>query len=211
MGLMFLVLAFSGCTSIKEKLGIAFPAKEYVESVLKTVYLGEYESYQKYTGENEAAAKEHHDRYIEEEAAYFGQYLHIETLSEEGEARLKKVIEALYQQVRFEVQEPIVNKGGQLVEVVVYPVDFFGAAGEEIDTFIKNFSQDLNSGEYDALSEEEQKSKYEKELLAICEKYTEIPESGYQISVNLTIKERDGGYYQIVDGMEKLDEAVIQY
>lgn len=205
------VLFLSGCAAIKEKLGIAFPAKQYVESVLKTVYLGEYEDYQEYTEENEEAAQAYHEQYVEGEAAYFAEYLHIDALSEKGRARLIDVIEALYKQVRFEVQQPIYNNQGLLVEVVVYPVDFFGAAGEELNTYIKNFNQALSAGEYDTMSGEEQREKYETELLDICEKYTEVPESTYQISVNLTIKERDGGYYQITDGFEKLDESVIQY
>ena len=71
-------LFLTGCASIKEKLGVAFPVKEYVESVLETVYHGEYENYQKYTEESEAAAKACHEQYVEEESAYFAEYLHIE-------------------------------------------------------------------------------------------------------------------------------------
>ena len=206
-----MALLLTGCASIKEKLGVAFPVKEYVESVLETVYHGEYENYQKYTEESEAAAKAWHEQYVEEEAAYFAEYLHIELISKKGEERLKKLIEELYKQVRFDVQEPIRNDEGQLVEVVVYPVDFFHEAEEELNEYIKNFNQALAGGEYDTMSSEEQKVKYEEELLAICEKHTEIPDTTYQISVNLTLKEREGGYYQIVNGFEKLDELVISY
>lgn len=201
----------TGCASIKEKLGVAFPVKEYVESVLETVYYGEYETYQKYTGESETSAKAWHEQYVEEEAAYFAEYLHIETVSKKGKEQLKKLIETLYKQVRFEVQAPIHNDEGQLIEVVVYPVDFFREAEGELNEYIKNFNQALAGGEYDTLSSEEQKARYEKELLAICEKYKEIPASAYQISVNLTIKELEGGYYQITNGFEKLDESVISY
>ena len=206
-----MALILTGCTSIKEKLGVAFPVKEYVESVLETVYHGEYEEYQKYTEESVTAAKAWHEQYVEEEAAYFAEYLHIEAVSKKGEERLKKLIEELYKQVRFEVQEPIRNDEGQLVEVVVYPVDFFKEAEEELNEYIKNFNQALAGGEYDTMSSEEQKVKYEEELLAVCEKYTEIPNSTYQISVNLTLKELEGGYYQITSGFEKLDESVISY
>lgn len=208
---LFTALFLTGCTSIKEKLGVAFPVKEYVESVLETVYYGEYENYQKYTEESTAAAKAWHEQYMEEEAVYFAEYLHIETVSKKGEERLEKLIETLYKQVRFEVQEPIHNDEGQLVEVVVYPVDFFNEAGEELNEYIKNFEQALAGGEYDTMSSEEQKAKYEGDLLAICEKYKEIPASTYQISVNLILKELEGGYYQITNGFEKLDETVISY
>lgn len=114
----------TGCASIKEKMGVAFPTRQYVESVLEAVYHGEYEEYQKYTQESAEAARTYHEQYVEGEAAYFAEYLNIEELSKEGEERLKKLIEELYRQVRFEVQEPIYNDSGQLVEVVVYPVDF---------------------------------------------------------------------------------------
>lgn len=207
----FVALFLTGCASVKEKLGVAFPVKEYVESVLETVYHGEYGNYQKYTEESEAAAKAWHEQYVEEEAAYFAEYLNIELVSKKGEEQLKKIIEELYKQVRFEVQEPIRNDEGQLVEVVVYPVDFFHEAEEELNEYIKNFNQALAGGEYDTMSSEEQKVKYEEELLAICEKHTEVPDSAYQISVNLTLKEWEGGYYQIVSGFEKLDESVISY
>lgn len=206
-----MALFLTGCTSIKEKLGVAFPVKEYVESVLETVYHGEYEEYQKYTEESVASAKAWHEQYVEEEASYFAEYLHIEPVSKKGEERLKKLIEELYKQVRFEVQEPIRNDAGQLVEVVVYPLDFFQEAGEELNEYIRNFNQALAGGEYDTMSSEEQRAKYEAELLAICEKYKEIPASSYQISVNLTLKELEGGYYQITNGFEKLDESVISY
>lgn len=87
----------------------------------------------------------------------------------------------------------------------------FHEAGEELNEYIKGFNQSLANGELDTMSSEEQKAKYETEVLAICEKYMEIPASTYQISVNLTLKELDGGYYQIMDGFEKLDETVISY
>ena len=206
-----MTLILTGCASIKEKLGVAFPVKEYVESMLETVYHGEYEAYQKYTEESEESAKAWHEQYVEEEASYFARYLHIEPISKKGKERLKKLIEALYRQVRFEVQEPIHNDEGQWVEVVVYPVDFFREAEEELNEYIKNFNQSLAGGEYDTMSSEEQRAKYEEELLSICEKYNEIPDSAYQISVNLTLKELEGGYYQIVNGFEKLDESVISY
>lgn len=201
----------TGCAAVKEKLGVAFPAKQYVEGMLEAVYHGEYENYQKYTQESKEAAAAYHEQYVEGEAAYFAEYLHIEELSKKGEEQLKTLIEELYKQVRFEVQEPIHNDEGQLLEVVVYPVDFFHNAGEELNGYIKNFNQALAGGEYDAMSLEEQKAKYESELLAICEKYKEVPASNYQISVNLTLEELDGGYYQITDGFEKLDETVISY
>ncbi len=208
---LLLSLILSGCTNIKEKLGIAFPAKQYVESILEAVYHGEYEAYENYTGEGTDAAQDYHEEYVEVEASYFAEYLHIDSISEKGTERLKKVIEALYMQARFQVQEPIYNNQDQMVEVVVYPVDFFGVAGEEINTYIKEFNQALADGEYAVMSVEEREEKYETQILDICEKYMDIPESDYQISVNLTIRERDGGYYQITDGFEKLDECVIQY
>ncbi len=209
--LLLAVFLLTGCASVKEKMGIAFPVKEYVESVLETVYHGEYGEYQKYTQESAEAAKAYHDQYVEGETAYFAEYLRIENLSEQGKEQLKKLIEALYKQARFEVQEPIYKDDSQLVEVVVHPVDFFHAAGEEVNGYIQSFNQALAGGEYDTMDSEAQKAKYETELLAICEKYTEVPASTYQISINLTLKELDGGYYQITDGFEKLDETVISY
>lgn len=206
-----MVFLCTGCAAVKEKLGVAFPAKHYVEGMLEAVYHGEYENYQKYTQESKEAAAAYHTQYVEGEAAYFAEYLRIEELSKKGEEQLKTLIEELYKQARFEVQEPIRNDEGQLLEVVVYPVDFFHNAGEELNGYIKNFNQALACGEYDALSSEEQKAKYETELLAICEKYKEVPASTYQISVNLTLKELEGGYYQITGGFEKLDETVISY
>lgn len=206
-----MIFLYTGCASIKEKLGVAFPAKQYVEGMLEAVYHGEYENYQKYTQESKEAAASYHEQYVEGEASYFAEYLHIEELSKKGEEQLKTLIEELYKQARFEVQEPIHNDEGQLLEVVVYPVDFFHNAGEELNEYIKNFNQALAGGEYDTLSSEEQKAKYEAELLEICEKYKEIPASTYQVSVNLTLKELDGGYYQITGGFEKLDETVIPY
>lgn len=208
---LVLALLLTGCDSLKEKLGVAFPVKQYVESVLEAVYHGEYEEYQKYTQESAEAGRTYHEQYVEGEAAYFAEYLNIEELSKEGEERLKKLIEELYRQARFEVQEPIYKDAGQMMEVVVYPVDFFHEAGEELNGYIREFNQSLASGEFDTMSSEEQKAKYETELLSICEKYVEIPASTYQISVNLTLKELDGGYYQITDGFEKLDEMVISY
>lgn len=205
------VCCLTGCGVLKEKMGVAFPTKEYVESVLETVYHGEYETYREYTQESIEAARAYHEQYLAGEAEYFAKYLRIETLSEEGKERLEKLIESLYKQARFEVQEPIRNDNGQLVEVVVYPVEFFQAAGEELNAYIKNFNQALAGGEYDTMSTEEQKARYETELISICEKYTEISSSGYQISVNLMLKELEGGYYQITEGFEKLDETVISY
>lgn len=211
LALLMICAMFSGCNKIKEKLGIAFPSKEYVEATLEAVYHGDYEKYCACTGEAQMVAEDHRKKYIEGEADYMAEYLRIDTLSQEGEQRLYALIEKLYEQVRFEVQDPIDNNRNQLVEVVVYPVDFIGAAKEELEGAINDFNQALLAGEYDSLSEEEQKLKYEEKVLDVCEKYTQIEASQFQVSANLTITEEEGGYYRIQDGFQKLDELVIQY
>lgn len=200
-----------GCQSLKEKLGVGFPYKTYVEGVLEAVYYGDYEKYQLYTQKSTEAAIEHREAYVEAEAEFFAEYLNIENISSQGMEALTDLIKDLYSQVRFEVQSPVENNRGVMVEVVVYPVDFFGVAPKELETYIQDYNQKLNRGELDNLSTNEQKQKYEDEILAICEKYKELEPSSYQVSVNLQIEEVQEGYYQITDGMEKLDELVIQY
>lgn len=200
-----------GCQSLKEKLGVGFPYKTYVEGVLEAVYYGDYEKYQLYTQKSTEAAIEHREAYVEAEAEFFAEYLNIKNISSQGMEALTDLIKDLYSQVRFEVQSPVENNRGVMVEVVVYPVDFFGAAQKELETYIQDYNQKLNRGELDNLSTNEQKQKYEDEILAICEKYKELEPSSYQVSVNLQIEEVQEGYYQITDGMEKLDELVIQY
>jgi hypothetical protein len=210
-GLFLLVLGLSGCSTLKEKLGYAFETDKYVESVLETAYHGEYEAYLEYTGETQDSARESHASYVEEEVAYFAAYLNLDPLSQQGRARLEALMEDLYGQVRFQVQEPIRSSGYQMVEVVVYPVDFFGAAGAELEETITQFNEALKKGEYASMTEEEQREAYEDKVLSVCEKYREIPESSYSLSVNLTVRELEGGYYEICAGLEELDQAVISY
>ncbi len=201
----------TGCSAVKEKLGLAFPAKAYVEGVLEAVYHGDYEKYQLYTAESGEAAIERHKAYVAEEADFFSKYLNIEQLSVQGRGMLEELITSLYNKVRFEVQEPVEKDRGVMVEVVVYPVDFFGTAGEELKAYIQDYSQKLEQGALDGLSAEEQKQQYEDGVLEICSKYKEIEPTSYKISVNLQVEEVQEGYYRIADGMGKLDELVIVY
>ncbi len=208
---MVLTVNLTGCDAVKEKLGLAFPAKAYVEGVLEAVYHGNYEKYQLYTEERVETAIERRKAYVEGEVEYFSKYLNIENISTKGRGALAELIEALYNQVRFEVQEPVKKDRAAMVEVVVYPVDFFSAAGAELEAYIQDYSQKLAQGEWDSLSTEEQKQQYEDGVLEICSKYSEIEDSSFQISVNLQVEEVQEGYYQITEGMEKLDELVLVY
>lgn len=209
--LLCLAVFFCGCRALEEKLGIAFPADEYVNALLEAAYHGEYENYVLYVNETEEKAAERHRQYVEQEAAYMAEYLNMEEPGEETLESLEKIVEQLYKKADFQVEAPIEKDGGLMVEVIVKPVDFFSRAKEELENYIREYNRKLDLGQYEQLSTKEQRKQYQEEILAICEKYVDTTENQLSVSEYLQVKEVGNGYYALEGGLTEVDRVFITY
>lgn len=209
--LLLITLTFTGCRALEEKLGIAFPADEYVNAMLEAAYHGEYENYKLYINETEDEAKAHHEQYVEQEALYMAEYLNIENPTEETLTELETIVEQLYKKAEFQVESPIEKDNGLMVEVIVKPVDFFSKAKSDLDAYIKDYNQKLNLGQLDQFSLEEQQKQYQEGILEVCKKYVESSETQLSVSVYLQVKEIGEGYYTLEGDLSEVDKVIITY
>lgn len=209
--ILTIAVNLTGCRALEEKLGIAFPADEYVDALLEAAYHGEYENYVLYVNETEEKAAERHLQYIEQEALYMAQYLNMENPTEETCKKLEAVVERLYKKAEFQVESPIEKDNGLMVEVIVKPADFFSEAKTELDDYIREYNQKLNLGQLNGISLEEQQKQYQDEILEICDKYAESCKNGLSVSVYLQVKEVGEGYYTLSGDLTEVDKVIITY
>ncbi len=216
MGWLLLIIllaaaCFTGCRKLEEKLGIAFPADQYVNAMLEAAYHGKYENYVLYVNETEEEGMAHHQEYVAQEAIYMAKYLNMENPTENTIKELEAVVEKLYSKADFQVEPPIEKDNGLMVEVIVEPVDFFAKAKNDIGAYCDAYNQDLNLGKLDSLTVEEQQQQYQQGIVDICKKYAEICENQLSISVYLQIREIGEGYYTLEEDLSEVDKVIISY
>lgn len=104
------------------------------------------------------------------------------------------------------------SDNGFYVEVVIYPIDIFQLAWDDMKAFADDFNQRTEDGEFEDYSQEDFEEAYDLGMIEICEGYED--QIGYldPVSVVVTVSADEDGVYNISqDDFIRLDEKIIQY
>lgn len=214
----------SGCSiasAIMEQLtGGSFSAQELVQGNLDLLYLNQYTD--EYLESVHLTAEEADLQYedgIAVEADYFVRHfeLVLDQCPEGTEERIKELYRKIYALSKYEVGEQTQNGDTYLVPLTVYPIDvIMNIDDEALADFGEDWSERIDSGEFDDITEEEFDAIFESEwaecVIGLAEEG--LATAGYMdpetISVQVT-PDSDGVYTISENDFNRIDSLIIAY
>ena len=204
--------AFAGCGSGSQKDFAAV----YVQGILDTLYLGQYNSdflaLTDYESEDQLARE--YENGILAETDYFAYYFNVSTLSEKTRTDLEELYKEIYSFSKYQVNPSTGAEGSYDVNVVVSPIDVIQKVmDEDIQDYIASLQARYEDGTFEDLSEEAYEDIYVSGIIGLIkDRMTDI---GYledqTITVHVVKDAEDGLYYVQDDGLAQIDEHIIKY
>lgn len=209
---LMITAAFAGCGSPAED---DF-AKTYVQGVLDTLYLGQYnEDFLAITDyESVDELEEDYENGILVETDYFAYYFDVSLLTDATRSRLAELYKELYSFSKYQVAPSSGDENAYTVEVTVSPIDVIKkVVDEDMDYYLESFQRLYDNGDFDSLTEAEYEDLYAQGIIALIQ--DRMADVGYledqTVTVSLAQDETDGLYYIQNDGLAQIDEYIIQY
>lgn len=208
------VFSLSGCGQLSQLIRSGFDATGYVRGILDCTYKAQFEEYCKLTDATAEEAQDSYDGGIQAEANTFMNMCGFDTdlVSDQMAERVEDFYRRVYQKSNYEVKEAVKSDNGFYVEVVIYPIDIFQLAWDDMKAFANDFNQRTEDGEFEEYSQEDFEEAYDLGMIEICEGYED--QIGYldPVSVVVTVSADEDGVYNISqDDFIRLDEKIIQY
>ena len=204
--------AFAGCGSGSQKDFAAV----YVQGILDTLYLGQYNSdflaLTDYESEDQLARE--YENGILAETDYFAYYFNVSTLSEKTRADLQELYKEIYSFSKYKVNPSTGAEGSYDVDVVISPIDVIQkVTQEDLPDYLESLRESFEDGAFEDLTEVEYEDAYALGIIALIkDRMTDI---GYLEDQTLTVHvvkdAEDGLYYVQDDGLAQIDEHIIKY
>lgn len=209
---LMITAAFAGCGSPAED---DF-ARAYVQGVLDTLYLGQYnEDFLAITDyESADDLAEDYENGILVETDYFAYYFDVSLLTDETRTMLVELYKELYRFSKYQVAPSSGDESEYMVEVTISPIDVIkNVVEEDIEYYLESFQRLYDNGDFDSLTEAEYEDLYAQGIIALIQ--DRMADVGYledqTVTVSLIQDEADGLYYIQNDGLAEIDEYIIQY
>lgn len=209
---LMITAAFSGCGSPAE----SDFAQTYVQGVLDTLYLGQYNeeflAITDYESVDELA--EDYENGILVETDYFAYYFDVALLTDATRAELADLYKEIYSFSNYQVQPSSGDENAYSVEVTISPIDVMKkVVDEDMDYYLESFQRLYDNGEFDSLTEAEYEDLYAAGIIALIR--DRMADIGYledqTLTVSLAPSQEDGLYYIQNNGLAQIDEYIIQY
>ena len=211
---IFAVMAF--CLAGLTACGGGFDPAALLKGNLDVIYLGQCDdSHLKSVGLTKEEAQEYYEDGILVEADYFASYFDCEydNLSEATQQRIVDMYKQIYTHSKYEIGDVSKNGETYLVALTISPIDFISKfVNEDYEAFYADMESRYNSGEFEAMSDEEFDEAW---IIAILDTLEPRLDSiGYlePETISVQIAKDTDGYYTITDkDFSRIDNMIFLY
>lgn len=202
-----IVVVAAGCAAL------GFDAKGYVKACLDFLYLGQTSDYMKLVDITAEEAEKDYEAGVEVEMEMLLESYECQDVSDATRDSLKAFYKNVYQKSKYEIlSSKRVDKDTYSVELSISPLDIFKISEEAQNTYVDEFIAKMESGEYDALSEQEFNSVIIDGLIGVLSGY--LPNMGYTEAKTITvsvIRDSSGTWGIPDEDAQSIDELIINY
>lgn len=193
LGMAMAATAMTGC-------GSSGNSADYVQGVLDVAYNKGTDTYVKAAGADKEDAKKAADSSLEAEAKVLCAYFGIEEPSEDVLDTFRDFAGKMYEKASYTVKEK-----GDGVEVVIKPLQLFD--DEEVKQYVEDFDiKEFVDGDSSCTDEA-----FAKGITELLEKKLEKAEYGKEVTISVSVTEKDGKMTVSDEDLLKIDEQIVAY
>lgn len=203
--LMIAVISMTGCAK--------FDCSGYIQAMLDSLYKGEHTEYARLTKLSEARLQENYEEGINAEIEKLLSYMNVADSSsfvnETTRSNARELFKNIYKNANYSVGEA--DKKGN-VTVTVSPINLFSTAANDLNTYVNDFFNRNDAGEFAEMADEDFYSAYIQGVLDILNRYAGQITYGSPQSVTVRVKANSQNVYSITDDeFLELDACVLDY